>query len=107
MIMAAIMTASSSYCKAQVWLYLLGRPYQAPLFRTPGPYRLVRHPLYVGWLFAFWVTPVMTLAHLLFSIATTAYILLAIQFEERDLVRDYGRRYEEYRQSVPMLVPFI
>jgi protein-S-isoprenylcysteine O-methyltransferase Ste14 len=91
----------------QVWLYLIGRPYHTLRFATPGPYRLVRHPLYVGWLFAFWMTPVMTLAHLLFSIATTAYILLAIQFEERDLVRDHGETYERYRKSVPMLVPFI
>ena len=91
----------------QVWLYLLGRPYKNLRFATPGPYRLVRHPLYVGWLFAFWMTPVMTLAHLLFSIATTAYILLAIQFEERDLVRDHGDAYEEYRRAVPMLVPFV
>src|SRR4030095_11233943 len=91
----------------QVWLYLLGRPYNTLRFRPPGPYRLVRHPLYVGWLFAFWMTPVMTLAHLLFSIATTAYILLAIQFEERDLVREHGDTYEEYRRSVPMLIPFV
>jgi len=91
----------------QVWRYLLGRPYNTLRFATPGPYRLVRHPLYVGWLFAFWMTPVMTLAHLLFSIATTAYILLAIQFEERDLVREHGDAYEEYRRSVPMLVPFV
>ena len=90
----------------QVWLYLLDRPCDALRFATPGPYRLVRHPLYVGWLFAFWMTPVMTLAHLLFSIATTAYILLAIRFEERDLVREHGETYEEYRRSVPMLVPF-
>jgi protein-S-isoprenylcysteine O-methyltransferase Ste14 len=90
----------------QVWLYLLGRSDQPMRFVTPGPYRLVRHPLYVGWLFAFWMTPVMTLAHLLFSIATTAYILLAIQFEERDLVREHGEDYEAYRRSVPMLVPF-
>jgi protein-S-isoprenylcysteine O-methyltransferase Ste14 len=90
----------------QVWLYLRGRPYYALQFATPGPYRLVRHPLYVGWFFAFWMTPVMTLAHLLFSVATTAYILLAIRFEERDLVREHGRTYEEYRRSVPMLVPF-
>jgi methanethiol S-methyltransferase len=89
----------------QVWRYLLGQPYDTLRFATPGPYRLVRHPLYVGWLFAFWMTPVMTFAHLLFSLATTAYILLAIQFEERDLVREHGETYEEYRKSVPMLVP--
>ena len=91
----------------QVWLYLRGRSYTTLKFGTPGPYRLVRHPLYVGWLFAFWSTPTMTLAHLLFSIATTAYILLAIQFEERDLVREHGDTYEAYRRSVPMLIPFI
>ena len=90
----------------QVWLYLLGRPYTTLRFGTPGPYRLVRHPLYVGWLFAFWSTPTMTLAHLLFSFATTAYILIAIQLEERDLVREHGDAYESYRQTVPMLVPF-
>lgn len=89
----------------QVWRYLLGRPEEGLRFTTPGPYRLVRHPLYVGWLFAFWMTPVMTFAHLLFSIATTAYILLAIRFEERDLVREFGDTYEEYRRSVPMLMP--
>lgn len=90
----------------QVWLYLKGRPYEPLQFGTPGPYRLVRHPLYVGWLFAFWSTPTMTLAHLLFSVATTAYILLAIQFEERDLMREHGESYDKYRRSVPMLVPF-
>jgi protein-S-isoprenylcysteine O-methyltransferase Ste14 len=91
----------------QVWLYLRGRSYTTLKFGTPGPYRLVRHPLYVGWLFAFWSTPTMTFAHLLFSIATTAYILLAIQFEERDLAREHGDTYEAYRRSVPMLIPFI
>jgi methanethiol S-methyltransferase len=90
----------------QVWLYLLGRPYTHLRFGTPGPYRLVRHPLYVGWFFAFWMTPTMSLAHLLFAVATTAYILIAIQFEERDLVREHGEAYEQYRRSVPMLVPF-
>lgn len=90
----------------QVWLYLRGTAYTKLHFGTPGPYRLVRHPLYVGWLFAFWMTPTMTLAHLLFSLATTAYILLAIQFEERDLVREHGEAYESYRGSVPMLIPF-
>ena len=90
----------------QVWLYLRARPYTTLRFGTPGPYRLVRHPLYVGWLFAFWSTPTMTLAHLLFSIATTAYILIAIQLEERDLVREHGDAYDSYRQSVPMLIPF-
>jgi protein-S-isoprenylcysteine O-methyltransferase Ste14 len=89
----------------QVWLHLTGRPYTMLPFRTPGPYRLVRHPLYVGWFFAFWMTPTMTLSHLLFAVATTAYILIAIQFEEMDLVRDHGTSYEEYRRSVPMLIP--
>lgn len=90
----------------QVWLYLLDRPYTALRFGTPGPYRLVRHPLYVGWLFAFWSTPTMTLAHLFFSVATTGYILIAIQLEERDLVREHGDSYEAYRRTVPMLIPF-
>jgi protein-S-isoprenylcysteine O-methyltransferase Ste14 len=91
----------------QVWLFLRGKPYTHLKFGTPGPYRLVRHPLYVGWFFAFWMTPAMTSAHLLFAIATTAYILLAIRFEERDLVREHGSAYEEYRRRVPMLVPLL
>lgn len=88
----------------QVWLYLLGKPYTGLAFRTPGPYKLVRHPLYVGWLMVFWSAPVMTVAHLVFAVMTTAYILIAIQFEERDLVRAHGE-YAEYRKRVPMLVP--
>ena len=88
----------------QVWLYLLGRPYTRLQFGTPGPYRLVRHPLYVGWFFAFWSTPTMTAAHLLFAVMTTAYILVAIQLEERDLVNAHAE-YAEYRRRVPMLVP--
>ena len=90
----------------QVWFYLLGKPYEPLKFGTPALYRIVRHPLYVGWFFAFWMTPVMTFAHLLFAVATTAYILLAIQFEERDLLREHGEEYEAYRRAVPMLVPF-
>ena len=90
----------------QVWLPLMGRPYIKVPFRTPVPYRFVRHPLYAGFLLAFWMTPTMTLAHLVFAIATTAYIVLAIRFEERDLVSEYGFAYEHYRRSVPMLLPF-
>jgi methanethiol S-methyltransferase len=88
----------------QVWLNLLGRPYTPLAFRTPGPYRIVRHPLYVGWLLMFWSAPLMTSAHLVFALATTAYILIAIQFEERDLVR-FHSEYAEYRRRVPMIIP--
>jgi len=89
----------------QVWMPLVGRSYTRVSFRTPLPYRFVRHPLYFGFLLAFWMTPTMTLAHLVFALATTAYIVLAIQFEERDLVAEHGAVYEEYRRRVPMLLP--
>ncbi len=89
----------------QAWLPLIGRPYKPVSFRTPLPYRLVRHPLYFGFLLAFWMTPTMTLAHLVFAVATTAYIVLAIQFEEQDLLAEHGAAYEEYRRKVPMLLP--
>jgi protein-S-isoprenylcysteine O-methyltransferase Ste14 len=89
----------------QVWLPLVGKPYTPVTFRKPLPYRIVRHPLYFGFLMAFWATPHMTLAHLVFAVATTAYIVLAIQFEERDLVHEHGTAYEKYRHEVPMLVP--
>ena len=89
----------------QVWLPLVGRPYGRIEFRMPAPYRVVRHPLYFGFLLAFWMTPTMTLAHLVFAMTTTAYIVLAIQFEERDLISEYGSVYEEYRKRVPMLLP--
>lgn len=89
----------------QVWLPLVGKPYTRISFRTPLPYRYVRHPLYFGFLLAFWSTPTMTLAHLVFALATMAYIIIAIQFEERDLVHEHGIAYEEYRRRVPMLLP--
>jgi protein-S-isoprenylcysteine O-methyltransferase Ste14 len=90
----------------QVWLYFRGQPYTRLRFQTPGFYRLVRHPLYVGWFLAFWATPTMTMAHLLFAVMTTAYILVAIQLEERNLVDEFGETYREYRRRVPMLNPF-
>lgn len=88
----------------QVWLALRDRPYTPLRFTTPSLYRVVRHPLYVGWLLAFWATPTMTATHLLFALASTAYILIAIRFEERDLVAAHAE-YAAYRERVPMLVP--
>ena len=90
----------------QVWLQLRGLPHTPVPFVAPLLYRMVRHPLYVGWLFAFWSTPTMTISHLFFAVATTAYILIAIRFEEADLIREHPQ-YADYRKSVPMLVPRI
>jgi protein-S-isoprenylcysteine O-methyltransferase Ste14 len=89
----------------QVWLQLVGKPFTPLKFKTPWLYRQVRHPLYVGWLMIFWATPTMTVAHLVFAIMTTAYILVAIQFEERDLINAHPE-YAEYKKRVPMLLPF-
>ena len=89
----------------QVYLYLRGKEYSQLRFGTPLLYRHVRHPLYLGWLLAFWSTPTMTIAHLVFAIATTVYIFLAIQFEEKDLLDTFGDDYRRYRENVPMIVP--
>lgn len=89
----------------QVWLHFRGQPYTPIGFVAPGPYKVVRHPMYIGWLMAFWATPTMTFAHLAFAAGITAYILTAIYFEERDLMRSLGKSYTDYRENVPMLVP--
>lgn len=91
----------------QVWLYFRGQEWHRPPFRTPALYRMVRHPIYLGFVIAFWAVPVMTVGHLLFSVAATGYILVGIFFEERDLVRTYGQTYLDYRKRVPMLLPFM
>jgi protein-S-isoprenylcysteine O-methyltransferase Ste14 len=88
----------------QVWFHLKGETYKPLKFGTPGLYKLVRHPLYVGWLMVFWSAPVMTVAHLVFAVMTTVYILIAIQLEERDLMQLH-KEYVEYRERVPMLIP--
>ena len=74
-------------------------------FKTPGLYQYVCHPLYCGWLFAFWSTPTVTVGHMVFALAMTAYILLAIKFEEKDLISIYGAAYRKYREQVPMIFP--
>ncbi|MBZ5608569.1 MAG: isoprenylcysteine carboxylmethyltransferase family protein [Acidobacteriia bacterium] len=88
----------------QVWRQLFGKPQSGLKFTTPFLYRVVRHPLYVGWLCIFWSTPAMTVTHLVFAVMTTVYILVAIQFEERDLIAKHPE-YSAYRQQVPMIVP--
>ena len=89
----------------QVIHNLAGRSAAEPKFRTPFLYKLVRHPLYLGFIIAFWATPTMTVGHLLFAGVTTAYILVAIMLEERDLIDLFGDEYKRYRQRVAMLLP--
>ena len=88
----------------QVWRHLLGKSQAKMRFATPFLYQTIRHPLYLGFLLAFWSTPTMTVTHLVFALVTTAYILTAIQLEERDLMHEHPE-YAEYRKRVPMLVP--
>jgi protein-S-isoprenylcysteine O-methyltransferase Ste14 len=89
----------------QVWLYARNKPYSHLPFRVPFLYRIVRHPLYLGFLIAFWSTPVMSLAHFFFAVLTTGYILTAIQLEEKDLQSVYGDKYRRYKKQVPMIIP--
>jgi protein-S-isoprenylcysteine O-methyltransferase Ste14 len=89
----------------QVYLHFRGQKYTGLSFRTPGLYRLMRHPIYFSWLCIFWATPRMTIAHLVFALATTGYILMAIQLEERDLIRAYGDAYRRYKRQVPSILP--
>lgn len=90
----------------QVYARLRGKMLPPPVFRTPLLYRQVRHPLYLGFVVAFWAAPTMTVGHLLFAVATTGYILIAIRLEERDLIALFGDQYRRYRQQVSMLIPW-
>lgn len=91
----------------QAWLYVRGRAAAAPRFRTPLLYRIVRHPLYLGFLIAFWATPVMTAGHLLFALGMSSYIFIALIYEERDLLDQFGDEYRRYQQRVGKMLPAI
>ena len=106
LVSTALINHADLFGLRQVWTRFRGRHYFSPGFVTPGPYKIVRHPLYLGWILAFWATPTMTAGHLLFAACMTAYVRLAIHLEERDLVVEHGYRYRLYRQRTPMLVPF-
>jgi len=90
----------------QVWTYLRRTEHTEAKFRTPSLYKVVRHPLYLGFVIAFWSAPRMSVGHLIFAAATTGYILLGIYFEERDLINAHGQAYLNYCKNVPMLLPF-
>jgi methanethiol S-methyltransferase len=90
----------------QVAINAAGRTMPEPRFKTPVLYKVVRHPIYLGFIIAFWAAPVMTVGHLLFAAVTTAYIFVGIYLEERDLVQLFGEQYKRYRAQVGMLVPF-
>jgi protein-S-isoprenylcysteine O-methyltransferase Ste14 len=89
----------------QVTEHLRGRPISNLKFQTPALYRFLRHPLMAGFLIAFWAMPHLTVGHLLFSLAVTGYVLIAIQFEEHDLIQTFGERYRAYKQRVPAFLP--
>lgn len=90
----------------QVYLNWKGEKLTHAKFRTPVLYKIVRHPIMVGFIIAFWATPKMTVGHLVFAAATTAYIVVALQFEERDLVSFHGDDYKDYKKRVWALIPF-
>ncbi len=89
----------------QVFINLRGEAYKPLVFKTAGLYRLVRHPLMLGFIIAFWATPRMTTGHLVFAVVTTVWILISIQLEERDLIRFHGKEYESYKKETSMLLP--
>ena len=89
----------------QSWLAFRGKPYTHHPFGTPGLYKFIRHPLYVSWATIFWFTPTMTVGHLLFAVVTTAYMVLAVFVEEKDLVDHFGDEYRDYQETTPKYVP--
>jgi methanethiol S-methyltransferase len=91
----------------QVWSNLTGKPYRPPAFQVPALYKYVRHPLLLGFVIAFWAAPTMTTGRLVFAVVTTLYMLVAIQFEEHDLLEFFGQDYADYRRRVPMLIPLM
>lgn len=107
LVSARLISSGHLFGLKQVKKFARGEELAPPEFQTPGLYRYIRHPFMAGFLMVFWVTPTMTVGHLLFATPMTSYILIGIQFEERDLIRHFGMRYRKYRERVPMLIPLV
>lgn len=104
---ATVISHTELFGLRQAWIHFIGDKYTHVPFVEPFLYRIVRHPLYLGWIFTFWSTPTLTLGRLLLASGLTLYLFIGIHYEERDLVKFHGENYEKYRAKTPKIIPYI